>query len=149
MKRAAVVAVLALLAFATVACGSFTAPSATPEEMDDVIANLVLRGASIHNPVSGDAGCPSSDLHNNAVRFDVSLGTRSATQQVYLLRWRRTSDFDAGAQAFAECVAEYHALHPNVQLSTLELNPWRAYGPGWSIELGQVISDALAASGGG
>ena len=140
---------LTLLAVVVAACGSFTAPSPTPEAMDDVIANLVLRGASIHNPVSGDAGCPSSDLHNNAVRFDVSLGTRSATQPVYLLRWRRTSDFDAGAQAFNNCVAEYHALHPDQQLTTLERNPWRAYGPGWSIELGQVISDALAASGGG
>ena len=146
MTRALSVA-LALLLVA--GCGSFTAPSPTPEEMDDVIANLVLRGASIHNPVSGDAGCPSSDLHNNAVRFDVALGNRSATSKVYLLRWRRTSDFDAGVQAFNDCVTEYHALHPGEQLTTLESNPWRAYGPGWSLELGQVISDALAASGGG
>jgi len=142
-------AALALSALLVVSCGSLEAPAPTPQEMDDVIANLVLLGASIHNPVSGDAGCPNSDLHNNALRFDIALGSQSATRQVYLMRWRRTSDFDAGAQAFAECVAEYHALHPDQQLSTLELNPWRAYGPGWPIELGQVISDALAASGGG
>ena len=146
MMRAAAAA---LVAFLCVGCGSFEAPAPTPESMDDVIANLVLRGASIHNPVSGDAGCPSSDLHDNAVKFDVALGAQSATREVHLLRWRRQSDFDAAAQAFEDCVTEFRALHPNVQVTTLDLYPWRAYGPGWSPQFGQLLSDALAASGGG
>ena len=142
-------AALALVMVLVAGCGSLEAPAPTPESMDDVIANLVLRGASIHNPVSGDAGCPSSDLHDNAVRFDVALGTQSATHEVYLLRWRRQSDFDASAQAFNDCVDEFRALHPDVQVTALDLYPWRAYGPSWGPQLGQLLSDALAASGGG
>ena len=125
------------------------APAQTPGSMDDVIAELVLRGASVHNLVSGDAGCPSSGLHDNAVRFDVALGSQSATREVYLLRWRRQSDFDASAQAFAECVNEYRALHPGVQVSALELYPWRAYGPGWGTQFADILHAALVAAGGG
>jgi hypothetical protein len=140
---------ISLVALLVLGCGSFEAPAPTPGSMDDVIAELVLHGASVHNPVSGDAGCPSSELHDNALRFDMALGRQSVTREVYLLRWRRQSDFDAGAKPFEDCVSEYRALHPNVQVTTLDLYPWRAYGPSWSPQVGQVLSDALAASGGG
>jgi hypothetical protein len=143
-------ALTALVVLTVAACGNITQPPApTPGSMDDVIAELVLRGASVHNPTSGDAGCPSAGLHDNAVRFDIALGTQSSTREVYLLRWRRQSDFDGTAQSFADCVAEYRALHPGVQVSTFELRPWRAYGPGWSPQLEQLLADALAAAGGG
>lgn len=116
--------------------------------MDDVIAALVLRQITIHRLVSGDAGCPSSDLHNNAVKLEVSIGDRSATHEVYLLRWRRSTDFADGAQAFAYCVVEYQALHPGQAVSQVESQPWRAYGPGWPVDLGQTLLDALHAAGG-
>ena len=141
---------LALLVLVAVGCNNIgQAPPATPGSMDDVIAELVLRGATVHNLTSGDAGCPSSSLHDNAVRFDVALGTQSVTHEVFLLRWRRTSDFEASAQAFEDCVNEYRALHPGVQVSTLELDPWRAYGPTWGLDLSEILSAALAAAGGG
>lgn len=138
----------ALLALAVMACGTFSAPNPTPGTMDDVIAGLVLRGATVHRLVSGDAGCPSSDLHSNAVHLEVALDSQSATHEIYLFRWRRPADFDSSAQAFADCIAEYEALNPGRAVEQLEAAPWRAYGPGWTLPLGATLLDALRAAGG-
>jgi hypothetical protein len=129
-------------------CGVFTAPAPTPAEMDDVIAQLVLRGATIHRLVSGDAGCPSSSLHDNAVHMEISLGTQSATHEIYLLRWRRPSDYDAAAQPFTDCVTEFASLNPAQTVSQVDSNPWRAFGPGWTPEVQQTLLEALHAAGG-
>ena len=152
MSRAARVfspVAMALVAVLLTACGVFTAPAPTPAEMDDVIAQLVLRGATIHRLVSGDAGCPSSGLHDNAVHMEISLDTQSATHEIYLLRWRRPSDYDAAAQAFTDCVTEYGSLNAGQVVSQVDSNPWRAYGPGWTPQLQQTLVDALHAAGGG
>lgn len=138
----------ALLSVILAACETFTAPIATPGTMDDVIAGLVLRGITIHGLVSGDPGCPSSDLHDNAVRLEVSLDTRSASHEIYLLRWRRTASFGDAARPFADCVAEYQSLHPEQLISQVESEPWRAYGPNWPTDLAPRILDALRAAGG-
>jgi len=144
-QRAVALVVVALL---LAGCGAFVAPAPTPAEMDDVIAQLVLRGATIHRLVSGDAGCPSSSLHDNAVHMEISLGSQSATHEIYLLRWRRPTDYDSAAQAFADCVAEYGSLDAAQTVSQVDSNPWRAYGPGWTPQVQQTLLDALHAAGG-
>ena len=116
--------------------------------MDAVIAALVLRGITIHRLVSGDPGCPVSDLHSNAVGLEVAIDARSATHNIYLLRWRRAADFAGSGQAFADCVAEYQALHPEQAISQVESEPWRAYGPGWAPDLAPRLVDALQFRGG-
>jgi hypothetical protein len=145
VRRIATVLGVALL---TLACGALSTPSPTPAEMDDVIANLVLRGVTVHRLVSGDPGCPSSDLHDNAVHMEVAIGSQSALHDIYLLRWRRHSDFEATAAAFDECVAEYEAANPDRPIGQLESEPWRAYGPFWTDQLDQILTDALHAAGG-
>jgi hypothetical protein len=130
-------------------CSSTSAPTPSPGNMDDVIANLVLRDATVHRLTSGDPGCPSAGVHDNAVYAEVSLGAQSALHRIYLLRWRRQSDFDADRAAFDECVQEFQALNPGAQISTLEVAPWRAYGPGWSDMMRSTLEDALRATGGG
>lgn len=124
-------------------------PAPSPGTMDDVIAALVLRRVTIHRLVSGDPGCPSSDLQSNAVKLEVSIGDRSASHEIYLLRWRRSSHFADSAQAFADCVVEYQSRNPQQSVSQVESEPWRAYGPGWPPDLGPLILDALRSEGGG
>ncbi len=114
--------------------------------MDDVIAALVLRGVAVHRLVSGDAGCPSSELHNNAVHMEVSLEAGSAKHDIYLVRWRRATDYQSGKTPFEDCIAEYRSLRPDVRVDALEAEPWRAYGPEWTDPLRQTIEDALRAS---
>lgn len=145
--RTVAAAVLALAIL--IGCGGSQPPTPTPGTLNDVIANLVLRGANVHNLVSGDPGCPTSALHDNALSLEVALGNQSALHQIYLFRWRRASDFDAAAQAFADCVAEYEALHPGVEVGQLESSPWRAYGTLWTDELETIVRDAVLATEGG
>lgn len=143
-------AALALAALLIIGCGSgpIVAPTPTAAAMDDVIAALVLRRLTIHSLVSGDPGCPSSELHSNAVRMEVAIDDRSATHAIYLLRWRRTDDYAGSAQAFADCVAEFEALNPGQTVSQVESDPWRAYGPGWAPDLAPRLLDAFRSVGG-
>lgn len=141
-------ATLALLIVTVVGCGGIGAPTATPGGMDDVIANLVLRDVTVLRLVSGDPGCVSSALHDNAVHLTVAIGAQSVAHEIYLLRWRDQADFEAAATDFEACVADYRALNPGFTVSTLERAPWRAYGPTWTDMLRSILEDALLAAGG-
>ena len=121
---------LASLLFA--ACGG-TTPTPSPGNMDDVIANLVLQGVTVHRLTSGDAGCPDTaggSVHDNAVYLEVAIGNQSALHRIHLLRWRRPADFEAGKAAFDACIEEYKALNPGVDVSTLEVGPVACLRPG-------------------
>jgi hypothetical protein len=146
MSRSVVIVFTALLLSG---CGAFNAPAPTAEAMDDVIANLVVRGVTVHQLVSGDAGCPEASLHDNAVRLDISLPNEPGEYSVYLLRWRRPTDYDAAAQLFADCVASFSEAHSNLATTVIEADPWRAYGPVWPPAVESTLREALLASGGG
>ena len=149
----------ALLALAIAGCGSSATvspsvtPSPTPQrgDMSAIQAALALRGATIHDAVSGDAGCPSvPGIHQNAARFVISLAGDAQTYEIHLFRWRRPADFAAAAQPFRDCVDEYAAgIAGDVAIDTVEVEPWRAYGPGWSQELSELLDSALRDVGGG
>ena len=142
---------LVLIALCTLplACGGTTGPdpTETPGTMDDAIAELVLNGVAVHNLVGGDAGCPEQALHDNALRLEVSVGAMSSTRTIYLMRWRRQSDFDASAEVFASCVAEYGELTGATQIDQVANAPWRAYGPNWPDQLRLAVTDALDSVG--
>ncbi len=115
--------------------------------MDDAIAELVNNGIAIHNLVGGDAGCPEQDLHDNALRLEVSIGTMSSTRNIYLLRWRRQSDFDAAAESFTRCLTDFVDTTGATHVDQVANAPWRAYGPNWPPQMLAAVTDALDAVG--
>jgi len=141
-------AVVAIVFWAA-GCYGNTAPSPTPGSMDDVIANIVLQDVTVLNLTSGDAGCPTSSLHDNAVHLTLVIGAQSASHEVYLLRWRNQRDFDAAEHDFATCVDEYRALHDGQVVGLLYSPPWRGYGPSLEGPIGTIVYNALRAAGGG
>lgn len=143
--RLAAVALLLAVALPLAGCGSLGAPTPTPGGLGDVIAALVLRGVTVHQHVAGDAGCPASALHDNAVRLTVSMAAEATRSDVHVFRWRRQADFDAEADAFAACIAAQQQAGSDV-LSTVEESPFRAYGFGWSDELRTAVAEALRAA---
>ena len=148
ISRKGRVVLVVLLALAAAGCYGSTTPGPTPGSMDDVIAAIVLQDVTVLHLTSGDAGCPTSSLHDNAVQLVLAIGAQSASHDVYLLRWRDQTDFDAAASAFDDCVAEYVALHPGAQMGGVEIPPWRAYGPLWTEQLQSILENALHAAGG-
>ena len=139
-------ALLLVAAVVVAACyGGGSRPTPLPGELADVVSGLVLRGATITRHVSGDAGCEDPRLYGNAVRLDVSMTPAAEPSSVYVLGWRRQTDFDNDAAAFAECVAGAQATY-GAEATVIESPPWRAYGLGWSDDLREAVEESIRAA---
>lgn len=141
---------VALAALALGGCGGPVGASPTPpNEVGDVIAALVVRGATVEHVTSGDAGCPGSSLHSNGVHVQLTLAGETSPNDVYLVRWKSSAAFNAAAADFQACLAEYRSAHPDATIDQLARDPWRVYGPGWSTALRSALDAALQAAAGG
>src|SRR5215210_4537710 len=130
------------------ACGTGS-PSPSAAEMTDFLQALVLRGATIHEQVGGDAGCADSTLYGNALRLELTLAQDGNDYEVFVFRWRRPADFDASAERFGDCLEEFASgISGDANVESVEVRPWRAFGPGWSPELQTTLEQAIRATGG-
>ena len=118
-------------------------PGPTPGTMDDVIGAIVLQGITVQHLTSGDAGCSTASLHENAVHMTLRVGSESASHEVYFLNWKNQAKYDAAAADFAACIADYQVLNPGAPVTRLDAYPWRAYGPGWTTPLYTKLVNAL------
>jgi hypothetical protein len=141
-------AVTLALLVAAAACADGAAPTPTPRDFTAVLESLALRGATIHQAVAGDSGCPTLPLHSNAVRLELTLQQDGEDYEIYLFRWRRPEHYTAATEAFADCLEQYAAASVAVNVDSIELAPWRAFGPGWTDELRSALGGALRAAGG-
>ena len=132
-----------------VGCYGNTTPGPTPGSMDDVIANIVLQDVTVLHLTSGDPGCTTPTLHDNAVHATVVIGSQSASHDVYVLNWKNQARFDEAANDFAACLEEIRASSPGTVVTEVDAHPWRAYGSGWTPQLRQIIENALRTAGGG
>jgi len=146
-RRASVLLCLALLPGLLAGCTGGAPPTPTPRSVVNVLEGLALRGATIREAVSGDAGCSVAPLRGNAVRLALTLAGSPEQHELYLFRWRRPAQYDAAAADFTDCVEEY-AASAEGEVEVLELAPWRAFGRGWSDELAIVLEESLRAAGG-
>lgn len=137
------------IVFWAAGCSGNISPSPTPGGMDDVIANIVLQDVRVLNLTSGDAGCPTSTLHDNAVHLTLVIGAQSASHEVYLLRWKNQAQYDDAADDFATCLEEFRALNPAAPVSAINSPPWRVYGPSLNGPIGPIMLNALRGAGGG
>ena len=145
VKRWVALAAVGLMAMAVVGCYGDDGPGPTPGTMDDVIAAIVLQNITVLHLTSGDAGCSTASLHENAVHLSLVIGSQNASHDVYLLNWKNQATYNAAAAAVAACQAEYQASHPGVTMTQLDAYPWRAYGPGWTPELYAKLANAFTA----
>jgi hypothetical protein len=148
VKLPRLLAVTLALLIGIAACADGAAPTPTPRDFTAVLESLALRGATIHQAVAGDSGCPTLPLHSNAVRLELTLQQDGEDYEIYLFRWRRPAHYEAAAETFDDCLEQYAAVSVAVNVDSIELAPWRAFGPGWSDELRTALAGALRAAGG-
>jgi hypothetical protein len=137
------VALVALVAWAIVACGSAGAPTPTPGGFENFVAGLVQRGVTVTEQVAGDPGCPGSTLYSNAARFEVSLAGATDRHDVYFFAWRRASDYTAAAAEFDACVEAARQLNPSIGVTVFAVQPLRVYGPDWPPDLAAAVEQSL------
>ena len=132
---------------ALVVTGCYSSPGPSPVGgIEEVIASLVLRGVTVTSLVSGDAGCSDPTLHDNAVHLSVSYQDQST--EIYVLQWRRTSDFDAAADAYANCLADFRSHNPGSAVASVDVPPWRAFGKDPTGQVMPLVSAAIREAGG-
>lgn len=148
MRLPPLLAVLLALLIVAAGCADGAAPTPTPRDFTAVLESLALRGATIHQAVAGDSGCPTLPLHSNAVRLELNLEQDGKDYEIYLFRWRRPAHYDAAANAFDDCLEQYAAASVGVNVDSIEMAPWRAFGPAWTDELRTALAGALRAAGG-
>ena len=112
--------------------------------MVDVLGELAAHGATMTDAVAGDAGCGDQSLMDNARRLQVSFAPDGKTYTVYVFRWYNNADYREADSAFAGCVTAYQQAHPASTVDTVDLSPWRAFGPDWSDALRDAVDGALA-----
>lgn len=140
--------VVALCVLSIAGCyGSSSSP--TPGDMVDVLGELTANGLTMTDTVAGDPGCSDSSLFDNARRLQVTAAADGRSYSVYLFRWRNVTDYTAAADAFAGCVAAFAGQPGNVSVETVDVSPWRAYGPGWTSEVSQALEQALEGAAAG
>jgi hypothetical protein len=133
-----------MLLFAVLGCYGDDGPGPTPGTMDDVIGAIVLQGITVQHLVSGDAGCSTASLHEDAVHMTLVIGEQTALPyEVYFFNWNSQKKYDAAASDFSACMSEYLSHNPTVHLTELDAFPWRAYGPAWTPELYNKLAAAL------
>jgi hypothetical protein len=137
-------AAILVAVFVTGCYGGSAGP--TPGDMVDVLGELSAHGATMTDTVAGDAGCADQTLVDNARRLAVSYTPDDQTYTIYLFRWLNNSDYGEAAPAFSGCVAAYGQAHPNATVETVDVSPWRAFGPAWSPQLRDAVAQALTAA---
>jgi hypothetical protein len=134
----------ALIALVAACYGGSAGP--TPGDMVDVLGELSAHGATMTDTVAGDAGCADQTLVDNARRLAVTFAPDDRTYTVYLFRWLNNADYGEAGSAFAACVAAYRQANPSASVETVDVSPWRAFGPGWSQALRDSVGQALTAA---
>ena len=145
MARRLAIASLALLL--TACYGGSSAP--TPGDMTDVLGDLAANGLTMTDTVAGDTGCSDGSLADNARRLEMAFAPDGQSYTVYLFRWRRDADFTAAGPAFDRCAEAYRQAHPSAPFDTVDVSPWRAFGPAWTPQLREALEQALAGAAAG
>jgi hypothetical protein len=135
-------AALALVLLLAGCYGNSTSP--TPGDSVDVLAELAANGATVTDAVAGDAGCSDESLQDNARRLDLTLAADGKPYTVFLFRWRNQAEYAAASSAFYLCVSQYADHRGSVHVETVEVSPWRAYGPDWGRGMHDALQSALA-----
>src|SRR6476660_9145945 len=77
-------------------CGTIsrTPPVPSPADFQGIAADIVQRGINVSHVVSGDGGCPDSNLGKTAIAFDVAGLDQPTPVHVYVYIFRNRDTYE-------------------------------------------------------
>ncbi len=133
---------LSLVCLLLAGCYSSATASFHPGDASQLVQEITRRGATVTATVSGDTGCSDATLTDNALHLTVTTATDSTPRDVYIFTFRSTK-FDASAAPIDACQAAWAQAHPGMNVTRLDIAPYRAFGADWSPSLSSTITAAL------
>jgi hypothetical protein len=131
-------------------CTTSNSPLApTPADFGGISQVLRARGISIVDVVSGDAGCPDTNLARAAIRFRMSGLDQTSPVTAYLYVFGSQAAFERRASDVATCARSY-VTDPS-GLESIDVSPYVVAGQGpWAPALrAQVRAGLTVAAGNG
>ena len=131
-------------------CTASSSPVApTPADFGGITQLLRARGISIVDVVSGDAGCPDTNLARAAIRFRMSGLDQASPVTAYLYVFGSQATFERRAGDVAACARSY--VTDPASLESIDVSPYVMSGQGpWAPGLrAQVRAGLTVAAGNG
>ena len=117
-------------------CGALleTPPAPTPADFQGIAADLVKRGVTIDNIVSGDSGCDDLELSRTAIGFDADGLDQASPTRIYIYIFRNREAYERLRQTVDACARSY-VVDPEA-FESVEQSPFVVAGAGpWAPRL--------------
>jgi hypothetical protein len=145
-QRIATIGVVALL---LAGCGTIsrTPPEPTPADFQGIAGDIVQRGIQVSHVVSGDGGCPDTNLAKTAISFDVVGLDQPTPVHVYVYIFRNRDTYERLRSTVDACARSY-VTDPE-SYETVETSPFVLAGQGpWGPQLKDNLRAALTDAAG-
>ena len=140
-----------VLAVALGACNTGGPPPApTPADFGGIATDLTVRGISVSQIRSGDAGCPDQKLARTAVSFTASGLDQAAPVRLHVYLFANRAKFEELRGAVDACARAY--LTDQTAYDAVDVSPFVVAGQGpWAQAFRKKLREALdqAAGSGG
>ncbi len=150
-RSTAPVAIVLLLAAASLVAGcgtiSRTPAPATPAPFPGIAGQLSLHGIRVTGIVSGDAGCPDSNLAKTAIGFDAAGLDQAMTVRLHVYIFRNRDTYERLRATIDGCAASF-VTDPETYES-VETSPYVVAGQGpWGAAFKDNIRAAIVEAAG-
>lgn len=150
-RRLAIEAAAIAIVLTVAGCASMTEvgpPVATPTDIIGISQDLRLAGVTIHDVVSGDAGCTDPDLIPTAIAFQASGVDQSAPVPVRLYIFRNDASYQKLRSAVDGCAAAW--VTDPATFEAVDVSPYVAAGQGpWAPGFRDALRAGLTVAAGG
>ena len=143
-------ALLLAVAVAGGCAGRSVSPLGTPADFGGLSQILQVRGLTIVDVRSGDAGCPGSDLSKTAISFRAGGLDQTTLVQVYLYVFHDHATFVRRSTDVGGCAASYvtdPSSYQSLAISPYVLSGQGPWAPGFTEQLREGLTKAAGDGG--
>lgn len=126
---------------------SSSPPAPTPADFGGISQVLRDDGITVSDVVSGDAGCPGSDLARAAIHFTMSGLDQPEPVSAYLYIFNDQAAFQRRAGDVAQCAQSY--VTDPARFESIDVSPYVLAGQGpWGSQLKAQLRAGLTTAAG-